>query len=89
MKHEFNDKFEVPEGVDLEDELCKLGIVRLKYVSGNTKIRMVPRSKFIEDYYEEKCKTKAYWIHFSQNNELDLTLLFINWKPYSVLHTMY
>ena len=64
LKHEFNDEFEVPEGVDLEDELWKLGIVRLRYVTGTGKVKMIPRSKFIEDYYEEKCKKKAHWILF-------------------------
>ena len=37
LKYEFNDNFEVPKGVELEDELWKLGIVRLRYATGTNR----------------------------------------------------
>ena len=56
-----------------------MSLVRLRYVTGTGKVKMIPRSKFIEDYYEEKCKKKAHWILFHKimkfNNEKVLKLV--------------
>ena len=53
LKIEFSDNFEVPDDVDLEEELAKLGIVKLKYAPGN-RLKLVPRPEFLDNFYEEK-----------------------------------
>ena len=58
LRIEFSDNFEVPEDVDLEMELAKMGIVKLKYAPGN-KLKLVPRPDFIWDFYEEKSTAKV------------------------------
>ena len=61
LKAEFNDNFEIPDKVDLEDELWKLGIVKLKWCtsSGGDKVKMIATTKFIDDYYEQKSNAKV------------------------------
>ena len=103
MKNEFHDNFEVAEGVELEDELCKLGIVRLKYAQGHS-LKMITQPKFIEDYFEQKYNTKAQWIFFDHilkqgflhasdfvlgMTSCDLTIFFFNFFSNFLFATTY
>ena len=57
LQREFNDKFEAPDGVEIEYELQRLGIVVVKY--SHYKMKMIPKPKFISDYAREKLNDKV------------------------------